>query len=371
MSQIRVAMNMHSRLVGALGIVGLAVLTVVFSSGCPETQVDHRAEVLGNVGQAVLVDLDEAHAQSEELLGAIVNLCGDFGSVDQAQDAWLRLRPSWKRTLALPFGPVVDQGFDTAIDFWPVRPSSVEGGLDSVPSNQAEIDALGVASKGMPALEYLLWDPIGGDEAVLAQLSGPGGLQRCAYASQLAADIELRLRELDAAWRDPGGFADQLAQAGDSEAFPTLALAIDQLLNAMIAGLHDIEDPKLRKPLGALIGAPQPDLLESRFSDRSLLDARDALDGFARAYLGSEEAPGLTLVVAQKSPAVDARVRDALTAAELALADVPEPLRTAIIDAPAQVEAAADAVHELRTVLTAEVASLLGVTVSLSDNDGD
>jgi predicted lipoprotein len=76
-------------------------------------------------------------------------------------------------------------------------------------------------------------------------------------------------------------------------------------------------------------------------------------------------------VISGESPAVDQRVRDALATAELALADVPEPLRTAIVDDPTKVEAAADAVHELRTVLTAEVASLLGVTVSLSDNDGD
>jgi predicted lipoprotein len=294
--------------------------------------------------------------------------------LDSSQAMWMQLRAPWKRITALPFGPLVDEGFDTAIDFWPARPSSIEGGISSGASTQADLDALGVASKGMPAIEYLLWDPVGGDAAVLARFNDVDGPQRCAYLELLAADVELRLLELDAAWRDADGFADQLAQAGESESFPTAALAIDQLLNAMIAGLHDIEDPKLRKPLGAEIGAPQPELLESRFSDRSLQDARDALEGFARAYLGDQDdqrGPGLTLVVAQKSPDVDERVRDALAAAELALADVPEPLRGSIVDAPEQVEAAADAVHELRTVLTAEVASLLGVTVSLSDNDGD
>jgi hypothetical protein len=35
------------------------------------------------------------------------------------------------------------------------------------------------------------------------------------------------------------------------------------------------------------------------------------------------------------------------------------------------VAAAEQAIHDLRIVLAAEVASLLGVTVSLSDNDGD
>ena len=76
-------------------------------------------------------------------------------------------------------------------------------------------------------------------------------------------------------------------------------------------------------------------------------------------------------MIESESPETDQRVRDALETAEQALADVPEPLRTAIVDAPDKVTAAEQAVHELRTVMTAEVASLLGVTVSLSDNDGD
>jgi predicted lipoprotein len=356
-----------------IGILGIGALGIGFALGCPESEIDHRAEVLDNVGQAVLRDLDEAQIDAQALREAIEGFCAapDAARLDAGQSAWMQLRTPWKRSLALPFGPLVDEGFDTAIDFWPARPSSIEGGLLSGASSQAELDALGVASKGMPAIEYLLWDPIAGDAAVLALFTGADGPQRCDYLELLVADVELRLGQLDAAWRDADGFADQLARAGESESFPTLALAIDQLLNAMIAGLHDIEDPKLRKPLGATLGAPQPELAESRFSDRSLLDARDALDGFARAYLGSEDAPGLTLVIASESEAVDQRVRDALAAAELALADVPEPLLDSIVDAPTQVEAAADAIHELRTVMTAEVASLLGVTVSLSDNDGD
>jgi predicted lipoprotein len=348
--------------------VGVAVAIVA----CPESQQDHRTEAIAGISASVRSDIAEAQTDANALTEAVEGLCGepDADHLDAAQQAWLDLRAPWKRLLALPFGPIVDEGFDTAIDFWPARPSSIEGGLATGASDQADLDALGVASKGLPAIEYLLWDPIGGDVAVLALYTAAEGPARCAHVELLAADVALRLDEFAAAW-DADGFAGELEQAGSSERFPTLALAIDELLNAMIAGLHDLDERKLTKPLGALSGAPQPDLLESRFSDRSLLDARDALEGFARAYLGSGDAPGLTVVVAGESATVDQRVRDALAAAEQALADVPEPLRQAIVDDPERVAVAEHAVHELRIVLTAEVASLLGVTVSLSDNDGD
>ncbi len=354
--------------------VGVAGVLVVGALGvgvaCPEAAPDHRAEVVANVAQTVAVDLDQALVNAGALREAIGELCAqpDPTTLDGAQQAWMDLRAPWKRALALPFGPIVDDGFDGAIDFWPARPTSIEGALAGGASSQADLDALGVASKGMPAIEYLLWDPLGSDPALLALYTAAEGPQRCAHVGLLAADVELRLTELDTAW---GGFAEQFEQAGSSELFPTLARAIDSLLNAMIAGLHDIDDPKLLAPLGQAVGVAQPDLVESRFSDRSLLDARDGLAGFATAYLGSESAPGLTLVVASESGEVDRRVRAALAAAEQALADVPEPLRTAIVDSPELVTAAEQAVHELRTVLTTDVASLLGVTVSLSDNDGD
>lgn len=354
-------------------VFGMAALAFALVVACPESEHDRRPEVLANVASIVQVDLAEAKADAGALRDAVASLCVEPkpATLDAAQHAWLELRAPWKRLLALPFGPIVDEGFASAIDFWPARPTSIEGALASGASSQAELDALGVASKGMPAIEYLLWDPLAGDDAVLALYVGAEGPARCAYVELLAADVELRLTELDAAWTDPGGFAEQLEQAGSSEAFPSVAQAIDELLNAMIAGLHDIDEPKLLAPLGETTGTAQPELVESRFSDRSLLDARDGLAGFRQAYLGSDEAPGLTQVVAAKSGAVDQRVREALAAAEQALADVPEPLRTAVVDAPEQVATAQQAVRELRRVLSAEVASLLGVTVSLSDNDGD
>jgi predicted lipoprotein len=347
---------------------------VVSLVACAEQEPDHRGDVLiGVVAGQVFVDLVEAHERGEMLHTSVAELCTspDASRLDAAQDAWMQLRAPWKRLLALPLGPTVDDGFDTAIDFWPARPTSIDGGIATGITSQAELDALGVASKGMPAIEYLLWDPVGGDAAVLAALSGAEGPARCAYVELLAADVALRLDELAHLWLDGFGAQLQLTVAGDM--YPTLATAIDALVNAMIAGLHDVDDMKLGKPLGLTSGAgPDPELVESRFSDRSLADARDALTGFETAYLGADaDHVGLTVLVTQKSPAIDTEVRTAIATAKQALAAVPEPLRESLISDGDAVADAQAAVKQLRILMTADVASLLGVTVSLSDNDGD
>ncbi|PRQ06790.1 imelysin family protein [Enhygromyxa salina] len=369
-------MNDRSRsksvLVGVVALVGLSFGALV---ACPANQEpDRRAELLASLVEAQFIPtLGEASERGEALHTAATALCSspDAAHLDAAQDAWWQLRAPWKRALAIPLGPIIDDGFDMAIDFWPLRPSSVEGGVAAGVSSQAELDALGVASKGMPAVEYLLWDPLAGDEAVLAALTGADGPARCAYLELLTADVALRLAELDDAWRDD--YATQLVGAGTSETYPDLALAIDAIVNAMIAGLHDLDDMKLAKPLGLTSASgADPELVESRISDRSLTDARDALAGFEAAYLGTDDGGlGLTILVEQRNPDVDAKIRAELEAAKLALAAVPEPLRLAISSDAAAVEQAQVAIKQVRISMTADVASLLGVTVSLSDNDGD
>lgn len=357
-----------------LGIAStIAIVAFAVTLACPARVDDRRAELIEVVVEAQLLpDLRQASERGEALHARVGELCASPGvaPLDAVQDAWSQLRAPWKRLLALPLGPIVDEGFDTAIDFWPARPSSVEGGLSAGVTTQAELDMLGVASKGMPAIEYLVWDPIGGDEAVLAALTGPEGPARCAYVELLAADVSLRLAELEGLWTDH--YATELRDAGETQQFPELELAIDALVNAMIAGLHDIDHMKLGKPLGLGTTGPNPEIVESRFSGRSLADARDGLAGFKAAYLGLEpQHVGLTILVAQRSPAVDTEVREAIDAAQQALADVPEPLATALSDDPAAVEQAQLAIKQLRITMTADVASVLGVTVSLSDNDGD
>ncbi|WP_165703948.1 imelysin family protein [Enhygromyxa salina] len=350
----------------ALGSVALGVLVA-----CPTDQEpDRRAEVITSLIEDQLVPtLADARQRGAALDGAATELCAapDAASLTAAQDAWWQLRAPWKQLLAVPLGPIVDDGFDTAIDFWPVRPASVDGGVAAGVTSQAELDLLGVASKGMPAIEYLLFDPLAGDEAVLAALTSDQGPARCAYLELLASDVALRLAELDDAWRS------QYTTTLVGDAYPDVASAIDAIVNALISGLHDIDDMKLAKPLGLTSASgADPELVESRLSDRSLSDALDGLAGFEAAYLGADDgASGLTILVAQRSPDVDAKIREELEQAKLALAAVPEPLRLSISSDAAAVEQAQVAVERLRISMTADVASLLGVTVSLSDNDGD
>ena len=136
-----------------------------------------------------------------------------------------------------------------------------------------------------------------------------------------------------------------------------------------------VADTRIGKPLGlATGGAPQPALEESGPSDNSLADMAASLRGIRAIYTGARAAAGtggIGAIVAAQSPATDREVRDLLDRAIDAVGAIPRPFRAAIVDQRALVQAAYDAVKELKRVLATEVLAALGATLKFNDNDGD
>lgn len=347
---------------------------------CGERDDDFRRGVLHHVAHAVgeptfeelRLAAHEAHARVDALCQALTP-----AALDAARAAWDAERDAWGGTLPFTYGPVAEQMQKGPLDFWPARPDTIEAAIAAAPDaaaiDAAFIDARGTSAKGIPALEYVLF----GDDpaAVLPALSDPAaGPRRCAYALALAEDIAARADDLHAAWTPT--FADQLAGAGDgSTLYPTAQLGVDEVVNNLIEALGTMVKAKLDDPLGNTTGAAaDPALLESRFAGRSRADLQRNLAAAWAVYHGMDpDAPaaGIAVLVADLDPGLDQRITVQYTHARDALDAVPEPLSGALVDARAAVQAARDELDALRRMLKLDVASTLGVTLALTDNDGD
>lgn len=338
--------------------------------------------VLRDLGDVVIVPVyREFRARAQELTGAARALCQApaAASLDALQDAWLAARGPWKRSEAFAFGPVVDLRTDTAIDFWPIRVSSIEAELvKSEPVPEGYASALGDTVKGLPVLEYILFDPEGGDAAVLARLADANGPTRtCAYAVALTVDIEARALALVDAW-DPakGDFAGELARAGmGSETYPERARAINAVVNAFVQLVQEVEGIKLATPLGLRDGGEaQPQSAESWRSDSSRQDILDNLAGIRSMYMTSYgERTGVSFHDAVTALDADlaAAIVAQLDATEAAVTAIALPLDQAVIDTPEVVNAAFESTKELFRLMAVDMVTVLGVTLGFSDNDGD
>lgn len=282
---------------------------------------------------------------------------------EAAREAWWEAREPWKHGELVQFGPIVEypDRLGPKLDDWPADVGAVEELLASdAPLDPEAFAAMGSATRGLPVVEVLLWS---GEDPLAAAVADP---RRCEALVGATADVHANAARLLESWT--GEWVPRLVAPSPWSGGPWDGTreVLDEWANRAVFAVEDVRGTRLGRPLGdASGGAPVPEALESRWSGRSLQDARDVLDGVREVWDG----PGLRSLVADEGLRAEV---DALfaTSAER-LAEVPEPLEQAIAEEPEIVVRAQEALFALQVALQVEVAQALGVTVTFNDNDGD
>jgi predicted lipoprotein len=355
----------------------LAALTLVSClAGCAsEGAGDTRRELLERWSAGLIVPLyAEFDDRAQALATSVEALCSapSEPTLQAARTAWTDAREPFKRAEVFAFGPYSRPEFRIGpkIDSWPARPADVEEWIASGdPVDPATLATLGVWHKGLPVIEYFLYSPEASSMTELADA------HRCEYLRSTAAELVSRAREIHMAWAPEGGdFAEQLSGAGrTSTAWRTLRDAFSEVVNRMGFTLENVRRDKLGGPLGETTGTPNPNVAESRFSGRSLLDIQDNLAGIEALYFGdpASNLPGLASYAAERGQNFDERFRGALSAARAALDAVDVPLTEAVTTEPDRVRDASARLGELQSLIQVDLISALGLSLSFNDNDGD
>ncbi|HEX6272963.1 MAG TPA: imelysin family protein [Polyangiaceae bacterium] len=355
----------------------LGTVALVALSGCSEqhaTKEDTRRVLLKGLGEQIFVPrYVEFEERADELRARGEAFCEDPNdeALGAVRDAWWAARAPWKRNETVAFGPYAPpDSFGAAIDFWPCRAASA----DAVLAGTEPIDAslLGAAAKGLPVFEYLIYDEARDVVAVAAEEP-----RFCEYLGAIGAHLAEDATSLRAAW-DPaeGDFLGELVEAGrTSKTYDSIEMALGEVVNRLVYDLEATRGEKLGVPLGNKTGGtPQPDSVESRFSGRSLEDARDSLRGVEEVVFGAAvEKPaslGGYLEGIGREDLVP-ELRAAFDAAYAALDAVPEPLAEAVVSSPESVQAAIDALGAVQVLIQADVINAMGLMLTFTDADGD
>ncbi|MBX2799646.1 MAG: imelysin family protein [Myxococcales bacterium] len=297
-------------------------------------------------------------------------LCADptATTLEAARQAWWSTREPWKRAELVKFGPTEEfpERLGPKLDFWPVSEEAVEELVASTdPVAAADFGRQGASRRGLPVVEYLLWS--GGEDTLAGLTATP---RRCDAAAGAATDVASSASTLLTTWQTP--WTGRLTAPADdpSDTYDTEQDVLDEWVNRMAFTVENIRLTKLGKPLGDGTG-PQLDALESRFSGRSLQDARDALDGVAHAWRGGVDEAGNGVEDLVTDPALTEEVSSLIEIASTRLGEVPEPLSTTLTVEPEVVQRAQDALRILQVAIQVDLAQELSVTVTFNDNDGD
>lgn len=363
---------MTYRWIAAVFLAGLAAIFACEDSGSA-TPPD-RGVILADLSRLVIVpSFDEASKQAAALSTALVPLrdAPTAEGLTAAREAWKKARRAWKISDAFLFGPSDDLALtggaiDTATDL--VKIEALATGTAPV-----DLGKLGANQRGLPAIEALLFDPARDDAAMLAAFAAEGH-RRGTLAAALGEDLRTKVAAVAAAWTTHAG---ELAKAGrGSSVYVSERQGVDAVVNALINASEVLIAIRLAKPLGLdkTPQMPSPELIESPRSDTSVEDLLAVLDGIEMVYFDKGLAgTGLPLsaAVAERSPATDKQLRDQLAAARAAVAAIPGPLRTAVVERRDPVIAAHAAVREVKRTFSSSVASALGTQIGFNVTDGD
>ncbi len=333
-----------------------------------------QVEVLNSLADSVtLTHFQNFETKSEEMSDLATSFCTSLSAatLEEVRNAWWAARTPWKHAEIVQFGPITEypERIGPKLDDWPVNGRAVEDRIasDDVLTLEAFRD-YGTATRGLPVAEYLLWSA--GDETLALYELEP---RRCEMLQAVVQDIHASAVYLIEQWSEDWYNQLRGQPEGEFPVFKEPKDVVDQWVNRMIFTTENIRETKLGKPAGDKTeGNPQPDLLESRLSGRSLQDAVDVLEGIAYIWSGDVDGDQLGIRdLVRDDPRLVERV-DALMAETITrLDEVPETLEDTIWDQPEIVGRAQEALVELQKVLQIEVATHIGITVRFNDNDGD
>lgn len=308
---------------------------------------------LSALGQQVIVlGYDRLAGRAATLADRVGDLCRHPGKdeLDAARTAWRQTAIELRRLSPLPFGPALETRILRRLDFWPTRPAQIESSLQARLAGTLPDARIGVTARGLPAMEYLLFDP--GRRRLDADPAA------CTYAAWLATDAARELAAIQPAW------TTWIAGLNEADGEANAALLADGV-NILIGGIDTLRLKYLEKAARSPADMTHFDAWRSGAERAHLLAF---FEGWRLGLQGREGLPGLTALMRGRGLLVladhlDNHVERAAIALQ-ALPDRPGADATALAHA-------ISALAALQGVLAYDVSERLKVTVGFGDNDGD
>ena len=356
-----------------IAAAGLALLAAISAFGCLRLGFDRNAMLGAVADDAILPAHRHLVAETERLDAEARRFAAapDDEGLASVRRQWLAASLAWKRVelYALPGTFLIHN----AIEKRPARVSFIEDAIAGADPDAPDaldaafIESVGSTSKGLGAVEYLVFPSEEHEAPVLETFADPA---RRAFLTAATANLAAKTRELHLFWAPEGGdyartFRENAMEGADMRG------SVSLLANRMIQLLETVLRTRLGEPMGAPDGVPRPRTVESHRSGASLAlmtasleSVREALDAGVADYLDYLD----------RSPAdrkLSSAIRTRFDAALDAVDAIPAPLSRAVTESPAEVERAFESVRTLLVLVKADMAALLGITVTFGDNDGD
>lgn len=350
--------------------------TSTVETGETDNNFDRHA-MLQNLTDSVILPAHEEFAtRTADLVQATQTLSDEptEANLEATQQAWQEALIAWQPLMLYEVDNIRLTVTRSGINKWPPNTAFIEDFIAQRDAVDAEfVGSVGATSRGLPVLEYLLFDPAGDNAAVLAALNARP--QRMQYVVATAQALNNDAKTLLQFWSpDSENYAAEFI-ARDSSG-EVMQSAVSELSNELVNTLETLVQTRLGDPLGRSNGGEaQPELAEAVLSGASLPAIVSTIDAFQKTFTGDEGMgfddylDSLEMDTADKPLAE--RIVQQSDSTIAALEAIDAPLHMAVVEQPEQVEAAYEEARSLLVLVKVDMAGTLGVTLTFGDADGD
>lgn len=371
---------------GKVIIAGIIISMFIFlSCSKPKNgsgqQYDQKALLVNISDSIILPTYDSMFTQTDSLVTALEDFTASVNNttLTRAQNKWKAAMTAWIKCQAFAFGPAEGTTMlDNAVYFWPCKPDLIKTELNgSNTITESYITTLGAPKKGLPALEYLLFNPISNAAVIDSFTTAINATRRKAYVLALAQNIQSNISAVLTEWKN--NYTTTFKNATGTD----LGSSVSMLYNALVINVEESKNFRLGIPLGrknnTSIGSIEPGLVEAPYSDYSiaLLKAnQQTIENIFSGKHGNVEGTGFddmldVLQVTNREELLSAKIKQQLTIYKNAIAAIPDPLSGSLTTNKAAVETAWTESKKLIVLLKVDAPSTLGILITFSDNDGD
>jgi len=307
-----------------------------------------------------------AHAalvtESGILNESIINLSNELTltNLTIAKEAWLTSAKAYSKTEIFNIGDVENSYIHFGIYGWGALINSIETTISDDESLEGfDLNTLPTNSRGFTAIEYLLFNQ--SDEETLMALEDEN---RMTYLLLLGENLSDKIGTLVGLWEVQETTFIEFSGSGLGE-------GINQLVNAINNTLAVIRKSKVGTPAGLESSAVDIEELQADISGNSLELIASNLEIIEEVYFSGD----LNLNEYVSSIAGNTEISDAFSESfekiNGLITEIDESLATAITEQPSEVEALHEELNVLIRLFTADVSSILSLTVTPTDADGD
>ncbi len=337
---------------------------------------DQKAMLANYADNIIIPSFTELSKNIGELNSLVIPFASNYSEAElqTIQQKWSDVYTSWTWANAYNFGPAGEAGIKKRlveeIGTWPINVTGINSKISSMDTSFSDFQR---DTRGLLAIEYLLYDEQLANVQIVSKFSS--NPNRILYLKAAIRNAQQQVDAILNEWEN-GYRAEFIANTGTSVGSST-----SLLYNEFVRSYESIKNFKLGIPLGKKAGqtSTEPQKVEARFSEKSLEFLAENTKAIEYCWLGKsknnmngigwddylQSATGGNDLV-QKTTAQQQNIFT-----ELKTVGTNTSLQQQITANPAALENLYNEYQKQTRFYKSDMSSLLGISITFSDADGD